>query len=249
MNVSMTVDGSTFVCSARQAATIQTLVETQKGGFASVRGYVSTSKRVSPETADMTVLTRFSVSRLYDRRIKALQAVTLDAILPILSKSAKVPIGILLTDKVYFATITEAFNARKATEIASLQKTLDGVRDDAQRAAHDRNYARIGDGVKVHFVCEKNADGKMIPVLNADGIPTVQSIMLSVIEIAKNVLVEGEYKTVNSGMPVLIGNAIQSVMPKSTKIKMLSLKDDNFTSITIDNETVLPKDIAGDFTG
>lgn len=241
MNVSMTVDGSTFICSARQAATLQTLVETQKGGFAKVNAYTSTSNRVSPETADMTVLTRFNLERLYNRRIAALQAVTLADIADSLKGNTKI-------DALSENDLAAAFELRRMGEINNMQKTLDGVRDDAQRQAHDRNYARIGQGVKVHFVCEKNADNKMIPVLNNDGLPTVQSIMLSIIQIAKSVLVAGEYKKVNSGVPVLIGNALQSIMPKSTKIKMLSLKDDNFDSIAISNETIMPQDIAGDFT-
>lgn len=241
MNVTMNVDGTKFVCSARQAATIQSLLETQKGGFAKVRGYTSTSGRISPETSDFTVLTRFNVGRLYNRRKAALLAVTLDEIKTNLLKNPKVA---ALSDD----ALKTAFEARKATEVASLEKTLDGDRDDARRASHDRNYVSIGDGVKVHFLTEKNDKGITVPVLNSDGIPTVQSIMLSVIEISRIVLVEGEYKTVNSGVPVLISNAIQSVMPKSTKIKMLSLKEDNFDSIVIDGETIMPKDIAGDFT-
>lgn len=241
MNVTLTVDGKTFICAARQASTIQTLLECQKGGFANVRGYTATSGRVSPETANLTVLTRFSTERLYKRKMKALQEMTLDDIKDQLLKNDKV-------SALPFAALNKAFEDRKATEIASMQKTLDGVRDDSRRAAHDRNYVSIGDGVKVHFVSEKNADGIMVPVLNADGLPTVESIMLTVVEIAKTVLVEGEYKKVNSGVPVLISNAMHANLPKSTKIKTLSLKSDNFESLVIDGETVLPKDIAGDFS-
>lgn len=241
MNVTLTVDGKTFIASARQASTIQTLLECQKGGFANVRGYTATSGRVSPETANLTVLTRFSTERLYKRKIAALEAMTLNDIKGDLVKNTKIA---ALDD----TKLTSEFVARKASEIASMQKTLDGVRDDARRAAHDRNYVSIGDGVKVHFVSEKNAEGIKVPVLNVDGLPTVESIMLTVVEIAKTVLVEGEYKKVNSGVPVLISNAMHAKLPKSTKIKTLSLKSDNFESLVIDGETVLPKDIAGDFT-
>ena len=240
MNVTLSVSGSTFVASARQAATIQTLIECQKGGFAKVRGYVATSGRISPETYDATVMTRFSVERLYERKMKALQAITLDDIRANLIKSDKVA---ALSE----SELNQAFNDRRATEIASMQKTLDGVRDDAHRAAHDRNYVTMGQGVKVHFVSEKNADGIKVPVLNNDGLPTVESIMLNVVEISKSVLVEGEYKKVNSGVPVLISNAMNAVLPKSTKLKTLSLKSDNFDSLAIDHETLLPKEFAGDF--
>ena len=241
MNVTLTVNGVSFVCSARQASTIETLIETQKGGFAKVRGYVATSNRVKPETFDATVLTRFSTERLYQRKMKALQDITLDDIRDKLIQNPKVKA--LSEDE-----LKKAFEDRKASTIASLQKTIDGDRSDARRQSHDRNYFTIGEGVKVHFVTEKNTEGVKVPVLNKDGLLTVETIMLSVIEISKETIVEGEYKVVNSGVPVLISNAIETLMPKSTKLKTFSLRDDNFDSIAIDGETIMPKDIAGDFT-
>lgn len=242
LNVKIKVGDCEFVASARQAATINTLIETQKGGFAKVRGYVSSSGRVSPETADYTVLTRFSIARLYKRRIDALKAIDPVAIFPDAAKDEKL-------GKLSLEEFVQAFNDRRASNIASLEKTLtESDRSDAHRAAHDRNYCRIDDGVKVHFVCEKNADGIKVPVLNADGLPTVESIMLNIIQISKEVLTEGAYKPVNSGVPVRIDNLIEKLLPKSVKLKTLSLKEDNFDSIIIDGETILPEDIAGDFT-
>lgn len=240
MNVVLTINGQSFNCSARQSVAIETLLNTQKGGFARVNGYVSESGRVTPEVFNMSFLSRFSLENLYIRKIKALQAFDWIAFL------AALPVGSELADLPH-DKLRDEFNDRIAKEIASMQKTLDGVRDDARRKSHDRCYASIGAGVKVHFVTEK--DGKLTyPVLAVNGLPTVKNIMVSTIEVSRQVITEGKYKPVNSGVPKLISNVIQSQMPKSCKIKTLSLGDDNFESLTIDHNVILPKDIAGDFS-
>lgn len=240
-NVKINVDGKEFWASARQAAAIQMLIETRKGGFAQIKGYVSTSGRVSPETADFTVLTRFDLHRLYARKIKAITDVTLNDISDWVEREPK------LKAAKDAGTLEAEFEKRKTSEIASMEKTLLGERDDSHRAAHDRCYHSIDAGVKVHFKTETGEDGLKHPALK-DGLPVVESIMLSFIEISRNILVEGEYKKVNSGVPVLISNAISSKLPKSCTLKMASLKEDNFTSIIIDNNIIVPKDIQGDFT-
>ena len=58
--------------------------------------------------------------------------------------------------------------------------------------------------------------------------------------------VEGVRKVVNSKPPKLMSNAIESVLNKrSVGIKTLSLKEDNFERLVIDNEVVLREDVAG----
>ncbi len=241
MNVTMTINGQTFNCSARQSVAIETLLNTQKGGFARVNGYVSKSGRTTPEVFNMSFLSRFSLEKLYERRIKALQEIDFIALL------AAMPLNPKLTILPH-AELRNAFKSRIAEEVASMQKTLDGVRDDARRQSHDRNFLSIGAGVKVHYVTEK-LDGVTYPVLAANGFPTVKNIMVSAIEVSRQVLTEGTYKSVDSGVPKLISNVIQSQMPRSTKIKTLSLADDNFESLAIDHEVILPKDIMGEFSG
>lgn len=239
----MNIGGQSFNCSARQAAALETLLETQKGGFARVNGYVSKSGRVTPETSNISFLSRFNLENLYLRRIKALKELRFEDVEAELRKNPKL-------SKLPLAGLQAEFDGRVQDEIASMQKTLDGVRDDARRQSHDRNYASIGAGIKVHFLTEKNSiDNLTYPVLAENGLPTVKNIMISAIEVSRQVLMEGAYKPVNSGVPKLISNVIQSKMPKSTKIKTLSLGDDNFESVQIDGEAILPKDIAGDFSG
>lgn len=242
INVVLSLGGNSFNCSARQSAAINTLLETQKGGFARVNGYTTSPKKKGEvgETYNMSFLSRFSLENLYKRKIAALEKLTYA---DVAADFAKVP-------KLAKLTVTEAiaaFDTRKAKEIASMQKTLDGVRDDARRQSHDRNYASIGAGIKVHFVTEKDNDGLTYPVIAENGLPTVKNIMVSAIEVSRQVLKEGVYFGVDSGVDKLIGNLLESKLPKSTKIKTLSLGD-NFESLQIDGEAVLPKDVAGDFS-
>jgi len=83
----------------------------------------------------------------------------------------------------------------------------------------------------------------MHPVLT-NGYPTVSSIMVSFLELNRTVVKEGVYKTVNSGASVLMGNAINSLLnQRSVGIRKLSLKEDNFQSLTISKNVVLPDNI------
>lgn len=226
------------VClSANQVEALNVLTSTNGGGIATIHDYVSTSGRVTPETANITFISRFSVSRLYDRRKAFLETLVMD---DVNFKEPKLT-GLSLD------ALSEAFTARKATMIASITKTQQGDRSDAHRQGHDRCYHTICEGVKLHFKTFTDSDGLKQPI-DIDGYLVVESIMLNIIEISRKVTIPGEYKTVNSGVPVLIENAIQSVMPRSCKIKAISLKDDNFSSLKIAGNEMLPEDFSGLFT-
>jgi hypothetical protein len=241
MNVVLTINGVSFNCSARQSAAIQTLLETNKGGFARVNGYVSKTGRETPQVSNLSFISRFNLEKLYERKIKALRELKFEAVEAQLREEPKL-------NSLNDVRLREAFAARVNDEIASMEKTLAGVRDDARRESHDRNYLSLGAGVKVHFVTDKGDGGLMYPVTAENGLPTVKNIMVSAIEVSRNVLTEGAYKPVNSGVPKLISNVLNSHMPKSCKLKTLSLADDNFESLHIDGEAIMPKDIAGDFS-
>ncbi|MDA3834381.1 MAG: hypothetical protein PF495_13435 [Spirochaetales bacterium] len=240
MFVKLTNNGQSFLCSPRQAAALELLMDSNAGGFASVKGYVSKS---TGEVFDSTFISRFSISRMYERTIEALEGFTAADVIDRIRDNPK--IKALSTQDFY-----DAFDARKAAEIASMQKTLDGVRDDARRQSHDRNYHTLTNGVKVHFVTE-TVDQVKTPILkNFDGetLPVVESIMLNIIQVSKTTIVEGEYKTVNSGVPVIIGNALKAILPKSCKMKNLSLKEDNFESIKLAGLEYIPEDFKGLYT-
>jgi hypothetical protein len=234
----ITHNGVTFNAKPAHAAALEVLMDTNGGGFATVKGYVSSSGRISPETSDIHFISRFKVTNLYVRKRAAIETITFQEILPLICDNPKIK---LLT----LEQLEQAFNDRKAYELASIQKTLDGDRSDGYRQAHDRNYHTLVSGVKVNFVTQKDQDGKEVPILDSDGYPTVGSILLNIIQVNKTVIVEGQYKPVNSGVPVIISNAMDKLLPKSCKIKTISLKDGNFESLQISNTQLLSEQFKG----
>ena len=241
MLVKITNNGESFLCSPRQASVLELLLDSNGGGFAGVKGYYS---KTTQETADVTFISRFSVAKLYERTIEAYEGMTVATIIDKIRDNAK--IKAITTEELY-----AAFDARKAELIASMQNTLDGERDDARRQSHDRNYHVLTNGVKVHFKTEKRADKLTYPILETVGneqLPVVESIMLNYLEVKKTVITAGQYKTVNSGIPVIISDAMKATLPKSCKIKVFSFKDDNFESLKLSGIEYLPEDFKGLYT-
>lgn len=230
--------GCRFRCTESQQETLEKLQRVVRGGIGTVHGYVSTSNRTVPEKADIQFLTAFSTKRLYERKLHALERITFDEVADYLTA----PKLTALTE----SERQRIFDERKQKEMDSLKKSIDGTdRSDAHRQAHDRCYCEIGPGVKVHYRTEKDDDGIKQPVL-INELPVVESIMLTIIEIKRKVIEPGEYKTVNSGPPVLTSNAIKKAMNiRSTNLKTLSLKEDNFDSVVLDHNTFLPEHVEG----
>ena len=216
-----------------QSDVLEVLEHCNTGGVAGVHGYIATSKRITPETADYQVITRFNYGRLLQRAVIAVKGVDI----------ADVNMDIIPDHKLKGKTRAQWFVEAKAKLIESAKRTLDGNRNDARRQGHDRCYVKFADGVKAHLLTEKRQDGLMHPVLT-DGYPTVESIKLSVLVLNKTVTVEGEYKPVNSGALVLAKNAINKVLnQRSIGLRTLSLKAGNFDSLTIDHNVIIDKDI------
>jgi hypothetical protein len=127
--------------------------------------------------------------------------------------------------------------------VDSMNKSLNGDRSDGHRQGHDRCYIHIEQGVKVNLDCEKDSDGIMQPKLH-NGFPVVESIMLMYLELNRKYITEGTRKVVKSGAPVLMTNAIDSVLnARSVGIRALSLKADNFTRFVCDGQEVTPDDL------
>ncbi len=229
-------NGETFNATPKQIQALETLTSTNAGGFAVIHDYVSTTGRIKPETADLTFVSRFSYERLNKRKLAALQALELDDIKEDI-KDKK------LTDLTP-AALNAEFNKRKLYLIESINKTLSGDRSDSRRQAHDRCYVKIADGLRVHYKTVEDSNGIMQPIM-LDGAPIAESIHVAAIEISRKVTVPGEYKPVNSGTQVLIGNVISKHMPKGTKYKELSLSDDKFSKLSIAGEEMVPADIRG----
>lgn len=227
-------NGSKVWATREQADTLAMLEQTRKGGFARIYGYKATTDRTVPTVYDATVTTRFSYAALVERKRAALEALTLDDVRPFLRGKA------LACDA---ATLEAEWTARKATEIASFEATANGDRSDAHRQGHDRCYLNVAAGVVVHYVTEK-VDGLMQPVL-LDGFPMANSIMLNCLEVSRNVREAGEYKVVNSGVPVLISKAIKAAMKAKgvRSMNRVTLKEGNFERVAIDSNVVLPEDV------
>jgi hypothetical protein len=237
----VTINGETFNATQKQLDALELLASTNKGSFAVVHDYVSDSGRIKPETADITFISGFSYERLNQRKREALEALQFEDIKPNI-KAKK--LTALKED-----AQKKAFEERKADLISSIDKTASGDRDDAQRQAHDRCYARICEGIRVHFkTIDATVEGKKRkePIM-LDGAPIVESIMVEMIEIKRNVKVAGEYKFVDSGVPKLMGNLIEAELPKGAKFKNLSLKEDNYTLLKIGGEELTPEDTKGVF--
>lgn len=232
------VPGGKVWASRQQADTLEALTLTRKGGFARVYGYKPSSNYEVSPVQDIVMVTRFSTEKVYERKRKALESITFDDVKDAIAREPKL--------KALTVAEQEAlFNERLQEMVNSLTKTLNGDRSDAHRQGHDRCYLRIAEGVKVNYVTEKGKDGLMHPVLT-DGFPTVASIMITYLENSKVTRVEGVRKVVNSKPPKLMSNAIESVLNKrSVSIKTLSLKEDNFERLVIDNEVVLREDVVG----
>jgi hypothetical protein len=223
---------------SQQADTLDALSQTRKGGFARLYGYRPASNYEVSPVQDIVMVTRFSTEKLYERKRKALNAITFADVAGTIDNAPK--LSALSTKEQ-----VELFNVRLQEMVASLSKTLDGDRSDAYRQGHDRCYLNIAEGVKVNFVTVKGSDGLMQPVLT-DGFPTVASIMVTYLENSRVTRVDGVRKVVNSGAPKLMSNAIESVLNKrSVGLKTASLKEDNFERLVIDNEVVLSEDVAG----
>jgi hypothetical protein len=224
-----------FNCTTAQAEALDRLTALHKGGIGSIKGYRPTTGYVTPAVVDMQVITRFETGKLYARKAKALEAITFADVAEDIAKAAKLrdlPAGTCLAQ----------FNDCKAAMLESLNKTLTGDRDDAHRQGHDRCYVRLVDGVKVHLVTEK-VDGIMVPVLT-DGLPTLASIMLSVLELNKTVREQGVRKVVNSGPKVLMDKAIERQLnARSVGFKTVSLKEGNFESLNVERQSITPDDL------
>lgn len=214
-------------CWATQAQidTLDRLKTLQGGGFATIHGYTPTSDYITPPTVNINFISRFSTERLYQRKIAALKGLAFG--------------DLKITDpKLTALTAQEQmslFHDCLEKAIASMEKTLDGDRSDAHRQAHDTFYAPAAAGVKVHFKTVKV--GKDTALVLQDGKPVVDSIMLSIIEVGRKVVKPGVVKTVNSGPKVLMDKCIAAaIKSKVINMKTVSLKADNFTSLTIGGE-------------
>lgn len=232
------VDGNKFRCTMEQATSLKALSESNKGGFATILGYKPSSGYVTVPTVDYQVITRFSYIKLLQRQRDAMEGITWNDIKADAYADPKIAAAIKAQGE---EAIRAIFNERKGGQLGSISNTLQGYRDDAHRAAHDRCYGRICEGVRVHYETH-TVDGQKDPILT-DGLPTADSIMLNVLFLNTNIRVPGEKKKVNSGVPVLIGNLIEGKLnQRSVGFRALSLKPGNFEAVRIGGQVLTEAD-------
>ena len=228
-----------------QATTVATLAGTAKGGFACIHGYKPSTNVVEQPIFDVTLISRISYDRLCERKLKALDSLTFEQAKPVLAQFPKL------------ASMSESeqrklFQTRLAFMTGQVEKDRD--RSSAQHEAHRRNYVTIAQGVIGHLVTETvEEDGKRLklPVVDSNGVYTLDHIMVAGLPVQKRVIAEGSYKTVNSRAPTIMGHAIERLLPRvSTQYRRYSLKGDNFDSVSISQAQIEPDpELEGLLTG
>lgn len=233
MNQIINLNGQRVHATTAQAEACLTLTACATG-FAAVKGYSPDKGYEKRPIVNYQFISRFSTTRLYERKIAALKALTFN---DITIKGAKL-------EALSEAEQREQFETSRGLMVASMEKTLSGDRSDAHRQAHDRCYIQVCPGIKAHLFTEKVGD-QTAPVLAADGLPTIQNIMINAIPISKKVIVEGTKKPVNSGIKVLMDNCLEAAINgRSVGFMTLSLKEDNFESVCIDNNVLTASELA-----
>lgn len=239
-----TSNGEKFWATKKQSDTLITLSQTRPGTIGTVHGYVPSTGYVEKPTVDIQGIFRISVTSLYKRRIEALNKIKFVDIADAMAanpKLANIPIG----------EAKQHFEDRKQKQIDRHTTTLEGDRSDSRRQGHDLAYIQVVDGIKVNLHTVKNKSSGLVErvLMDIDGEahPTCESIMLGYLEIKRKTLVPGVKKVVNSGVPVLIGEAIENTLNKrSVTYRTLSLKEDNFNTIVIDRMEINSDDIEND---
>lgn len=224
----------TFHCTNKQAQAIAQLREAHKG-FAAVQGYRPKTNWVKSPKQNISMQIGFITSRLYVRQINVMAELSLAD----LNLSKWIP----SKGKNACATAEEQFKFCVNLMMEKKNESLKGELENAHTAAHKRNYLTIANSIKVNYITEKN-DGIELPILDVEGIPTVESILVPYLELKTVTVEDGERKTVNSGSKVLMDNAIDRALGKRYAFRMLSLKDGGFESLRVGGEEILSKGLS-----
>lgn len=223
-----------FYAQASLLSVLETLAQCVAGRFAAVMGYVPVSSKdwLTVPKYDATFTSRFDTLKLYQRKRMALEAITLEMLADAIAKEPKLA-------ELDHDALVALFTLRKSLMLQS----LDGTREDTEsmREGQARCHATVEQGlpagVRVHYQTVKGDDGLMHPVL-LNGAPVAESIRLHAIVQSRRYIVKGERRKVNSGAPVLMSNAIASLLNRrSVSIASFTLRD-NFDAVRVDGHTI-----------
>lgn len=230
-----TFDGLAVRMTSQQAAVLDTLSETRKGGMAVIHGYSPDArgqKYVTRPKYDATVISRVRVDRLYQRCIEALEGITFD----MLDFAGSDRLSKLSVEK-----LASLFEERKTFLLERYRKE----RENAHTIAHKRNYISPTQGVKGNLVTEtQTIDGRrlQIPVQDSEGIYTLQTILVEGLLVSRRMIQQGELKPTNPQNKTLVMRQIESLLPKvGTSYRRFSLSPETFDSVSIDHQTVFPE--------
>lgn len=218
-------------------------IDGPRGSFAYIRNHVSESKREVAEIADRLFITNPRYDRFLQRKIEGLDEVDfLSDVVPLLPRDedpkfdffAKVPDATTATIEAMFDSAVETLRKRYAGEDSSTAGNRHG------QAVSNVNI----DGIKCHVVTEKDDTGHMVPVLDASGNMTVDSIKIAFYEIREKRVVhqKGVYKKVNSRADVIMRDTIERAMERKgvrTHWSEFSLQKRNYTAISMNSATIL----------
>jgi len=228
-------DGRTILMTPSQKESIERIAASRRGGLGTVFGYKPESDWDVSPTQNIRMITKFSVQKLYERKLAALEAITFEDVEPQIEYDPKL-------SKLNPKELVKLFNERKQQEMDSLRKSMSGDRSDSHRQAHDTFYTKIDD-MKVHLETEK-VKGETRLVMNR-GRYYLKSIMIPYLSVEVETLVEGKRKVVNSGPSVRMKNIITKCLnERSVGYKTLSLKSNNFDKLVLDRKHFLPEDVS-----
>lgn len=233
----ITLSGQQVNITERQLDVLNSLDSCRHGGFATVHGYksgtVGKKKCLRQRVSNINFVSKFHYTTLVEKWLDKAETVELEDLdLP--------------------ANAAAKFSEAKAELIASYKRTLDDEKtnstpiNEGHRAGHKRCYIHSDTGIKCNLVTTFDKDLKcMIPVIAENGLPTIASIMVSVLQINQKILDPGEYGATKHQAKTIAKNAIEKLAKGVSKpYKMLSLKDDNFEKLSMDGEEISSEDLA-----
>jgi hypothetical protein len=204
-----------------------------RGGFARVSNYRNRRGRV----ASFTFNSNFSLTNNYHARVKELKSLAFSDVrmnLDYLTKFFTEGSIAKFTNST-LDTLNKVFNARISKMVESMTKTINDEQDSPIADGHARNSISFSWG-RVYFENAKGVDGKLHPILDSDGIPTVYSIKINaLVDYNNNYVVheEGEKKVTNSGIPVIMEKLIEKAI-KTRHFQNLTVNNNDTQTIRVD---------------
>lgn len=229
--------GNPVHVSEQMAHAIEAMKRVNQNGLGIIKGYIPKTNYITRPVVNIQFMTNINYHKLVERQKRFTERVKLEDARKFMTSEK--------FDSVSDDDLQATFDQRKQKLIESYDKTLSGDRTDSHRQAHDRNYRYFDGGIKVNLITEKNDEGVQEPVLDSKGIPTARAIILTVIELDRETVKKGEKKKVNSGVPVLTGNAINDVLreQRTPFVTTLTLNDENFDSIVVSGQKLERHDL------